>query len=1295
MADDGIDYSAYAGHVAFPRNPSDLLSTSNCPACFASLKSTVCSTCGLDLGHPDAAKLYDTSVVAARTLDERLAIIGKMRYDAMQANLAAPTVSIREPADANSLLNQRRSEAASVAPPVVAPAVPQPVVSIDDRSPGRASALASQGRPEMAFPHSSSALNQREVETTTPRRSSVQVTLLIVGVSLISIAAIFFLVYAFINFGVVWRSLIIGAITVAAIVGASLLRRRKLTATAEGIAAFAVVLVYLDVWAIRANNLFGASATDATLYWGVAVVLAAVGFIAWHRMSGLRMASIVGFATFAPAVGVLVSGLAEPHMTWVNRAFLTATAIVAAGLIHPLARHGGKPALPERIVILATTALTLLAALVLAVGIYERFEWASAIGVAGLAVLAGMHVVVLVKSPSAVSAAFGHFFAVFAGFSAASAIGITILREGNDDSITIVPAVSAAVVALILEFYFRRLSPAALRPFAATATVGAAVVAGLALLPAAIATVGNAAQTALSGIRNTWDLGVTDPVIVSGTGTIWPILALAIVGALVALAWWIGRVLPARNIVIAWWTALVLVLAVPSLRILWLDFGAWMLIAIASFAVLILLQGKTGATRYRPVLTTTMIVAAALGYGVGWATTTTWWIGTLIVIGLIIASRAIVKSPGAKAALLGSGIGLALLSVGSVADQLTLHTNFGLEVGLADRFVLTSIAAAVVLLGAAIPDGAASALDRRVEFWVAGAASAVSLPIATILVTRMPASSRAALLLPEYWTSLAAALVLLASLTLWIGLRRNQALRPERIVASIAVGPTLYLGVSAFARLLALPEFAMHVVPVTAAVLASAGSLTITTMRPATPGRTATPRWTRELGVALVGVPAVLAAIRTDDGLTWLVLLLAAIAALLLAIDRDGLFSSRSPRHHLGWVALALATAGLWWRLNGDRVTDLEFYVVPLSLALLSIAVLIAITARRETPVRNSAAAPPIALGGLLVSILPLGTNAATASTTYALWLFALCAVLLIGGSAVVGNTPWRRFADACALAGAIGVIVISVGRTPGLPLEAPERDGWLAAAFLILVASGFLQARTRTADNQRLRSIGSQALGLIAMTALLVLELPAITDTATGSIRALTLVLLFCAIHVIAFPVSHPPLTRLMALVAIAYAAIIGVTGVLLHALDVVELASIPIALALLVTGVTHLASAPAARSWPWLGPGTAVLLVSSLLATADERPLWRLVGLGIVGITVIVVGVVRRLQAPFTIGVVVVLIHGIATFLPQLRAAYEFLPWWLWLGAGGALLIVLAARYEQRIRNLKDVALKYAALR
>jgi hypothetical protein len=120
-----------------------------------------------------------------------------------------------------------------------------------------------------------------------------------------------------------------------------------------------------------------------------------------------------------------------------------------------------------------------------------------------------------------------------------------------------------------------------------------------------------------------------------------------------------------------------------------------------------------------------------------------------------------------------------------------------------------------------------------------------------------------------------------------------------------------------------------------------------------------------------------------------------------------------------------------------------------------------------------------------------------------------------------------------------------------------------------------------------------------------------------------------------------------------------------------------------------------PRARSWPWLGAGLGLLLLPSLLADLSHSDLWRIVGLGVVAVSVLVIGSTRRLQAPFVIGAVVVIIHGVAQLWPWIALAYSAIPWFLWLGAGGILLIVLAARYEKRIANLKSVAFRITALR
>ncbi len=1280
MADDDIDYSRYAGRVAFPRNPQDLLSTTQCPACLAVLTSTVCGVCGLDLGHPDAVRLHDASVAAAGMLDARLAIIGRIRYETAQGRLAgvatmagatAGSVSIRPSASADELLNQR---------------------SIADDVPnqrGRAEAVSI--RPPAG---ADGLLNQRvEGVAAAPRRSSVQVTLLIVGVSLLSVAAIFFLVYAFINFGIVWRSVIIGAITVAAFVVASLLRRRSLTATAEGIAVFAVVLVYLDAWAIRANDFFGVLRADGTVYWGVTLIVAAVGFLVWHRMSALRVPNVVGFATLAPGVGVLVAGLTRDLETSTT-GFLAFASVAAAGIVHRWATHRDKPAVVERVIVLCTTVVALVVSLLLTLAVSPDHDWASAVAAVAVAAVAGAHIWALAagRTPASTMTFFTRIFAGVGGVAAAAAIGLWASRTTSEPFLLIAPPVAAAAIALALDVVANRLTPGILRSAAVVAGWSAAAVAAIAVATPLYLGIMSATFASARTALPVWSIDPTDPVIAFPRETIWAVVALAAVTASAAVVWTVTRRLrsPARSTALVWAAAATIVVAVPELRMQWLVFAGWLLLAVACLAALLLTRGRAAVRpRHRAALVTTIAAAGALGYLVGWATTTTWWIGTLVVVGILLALRPLVASAGGKAALLGSGLGIALLSIGSIADQLNLHADIALGVGITDRVVLTALASVVVLAGSAIPVGVASA-DRRVAFWVAGAASAISVPVASVLVTNLPEASRRTLLLPEFGTSLAIALVLLIALALWVSLRGNKALRPERVLASIAATPALYLMLSAFVRLLGLSGFIATVVPITAALLAAAGSLMVTLLRP-----TSLPRWSRELGVALVGVPAVVTAVRSDGGLGWLVLILAAVAVLLLAIDRDGLFSSRSARHHLGWLALALATAGFWWRLSGERVDDLAAYVVPLSVVLLMVAGLIGWSAQREQPSRVSKADPLITLGGLLVSLLPLGVNAATGTLGEAAWIFAIAAILLLAGSAITRGPRWQRNSDACALAGAVGVIVVAVGRAIFLPAADLERDAWLAGLFLVLTVAAFLQARARAAGGERLRAIASQTLGIVAMTAVLALEIPAFRDGVAGDIRAIALVLLFAALHVIAFLVSRAPLTRLIAVVAIGYAAIAGIAALALGALGFVEYASLPIAFALLVTGFMQLNGVPTARSWPWLAPGTTVLLLPSLLATIDERPLWRLVGLGVVGIAVIVIAVVRRLQAPFVIGVVVVLIHGVATFLPQLRAAYEFLPWWLWLGAGGVLLIVLAARYEQRIRNLRSVAMKFAALR
>ena len=148
-------------------------------------------------------------------------------------------------------------------------------------------------------------------------------------------------------------------------------------------------------------------------------------------------------------------------------------------------------------------------------------------------------------------------------------------------------------------------------------------------------------------------------------------------------------------------------------------------------------------------------------------------------------------------------------------------------------------------------------------------------------------------------------------------------------------------------------------------------------------GWSTTPRVQRETGLAALGILSVLLAVASTNDLAWLVLVIAAVTTLILSISPDGLFAAASARKHLGWLALALATLGLWWRLRSEDLVAIELYVLPLTGALLLIALLAWRSQPRGAatpgePAGRSSAAPFIALGGLLVAVLPIALTAAT-----------------------------------------------------------------------------------------------------------------------------------------------------------------------------------------------------------------------------------------------------------------------------------------------------------------------------
>ncbi|MEO6505098.1 MAG: hypothetical protein ABIW36_01170 [Terrimesophilobacter sp.] len=1279
-----VDFGQHANLVVFPRDVAELTDTTLCPACFTPLRGTVCATCGLDLSHPAAFQLLRHSQDAAQLLRARVATIGRMRYETAQQEARRETTSevIREPVPPAHWFPETPS----------ASATPGTAREAGGRPPKRASASpASSG----------------------PRRSSIQVLLLLVGVSLLSIATIFFLVYAFITFGLLTRSIIIGAITIATFVVTGLLRRRGLAATAEGIGTFALVLVYLDAFAVRANDLLALGSVPATTYWGIMFVASAVAFIAWRQRTGPRSASIAGFATFAPGFGLVVAG-ATDHLEGTTSVFLSFAAVAAAGVIHLATRTGAGGAV-ERLIVLSTTSLTFLFAFLAALVMDHDSDWAPAFALGLVAAIAFAHAGILAGARSAsrtgadpthapgdgrTSRIFGTAFAGFAGAASALALVAVAIRLGDVSFGSVAPPVVGALLALLFEFGSRTPLGPRMRTNTLAAARAAGVVAVIALLLPAFLAVQNTVEVLAASVFRPWSLMPAETVSVGIAGVGWAVAALAVVAALTH-TFWRGASQATRQRLVRWLEVGTILVAVPLLEVLWLVLLGYLVLAALALAVL-LRRMPTGA--YRSQLIGMLWGAAALGYLTSWSSQWTWLAGSLAAIVVLLVSRILGRTAFDRASLLGSAVLVALIAVAATAHQLAPAAAGGTATVNEARFV--GILAIVLLAGATGAGSPAasghtgiSIADRRVAFWLSATAAGASAVIAHQTLNDLTENQRATLLLPEFGTSLAVGAALVAVLALWVLNSAAQVpsaagspFRIERIVAGLTLAPALYLFVDALALALDLEPAARSAAPITAALLAAAGVLTITLRRPSV-----SPRWAREAGIAVVGIPAVAAAIVEPTSAGWLVLMLGGLTTLILAIDADGLFSSLSARKHLGWLALGLATAGFWRRLDGDNVRNLEAYVLPLAGALVIVAVLIAVSSRRRGTA-DPMAAPLLVLAGLLVAILPLSVDSASGAPTRALTIGAACAALLLVGSFLA--RPARAYLDSASLSGAIGVLVLASGRAAFLlrsGTTGPMPDAWLGASLLLLLIAAFGLARLPVDGWHRQRTLASEALGVIAMAAVLAVMLTLAFDEGPagrlGQVRIFTLALVFSALHVVALTLQTAPFTRRLGFVAIGFAGVAVLGG--MRVLDPVEWGTTPIALALLATGFTHLQNTPTARSWPWIGPGFAVLLLPSLVASIDDRPLWRLVALGVISVAVIVIGAVRGLQAPFLIGTAVVLIHGIATFAPQFRAVYELASWWVWAGIGGVLLIVLAAQYEKRIQNFKSVAMKIGALR
>lgn len=1242
----------------WPSDPAHLIDTTRCPACFATLYSTRCIECGLDLGVPASSELLSASTLVFEAEAARQRIITEMR-EAQRARERRPVSSATSIA-ASAVAAATGASGSAPVPAVPTPEVPGPEVGTPEVAAAEMPTPAAPS-PVSAPPAPPQSDEPVAAEPPARRRSGVQVLLLTLGVVLISVTAIVFLFVAYLVASLEARSAIIAGASVLVLGIAWLLRVRRLPGTAEGVASVAVVLLLLDVWIVRANGLFGTEALNAAAYTGVAFAIVAGILSATRAVSGIRVPGFAA-AALAPSAAFLLGFAVDPGTAtggWLGG--LAALVIGAAAV-------AAAPHSPERTIMLAAGFVGGLVSLAAAYWALPKVSWGETWAFVAVAAGAVLILVAIRVARTAVSSEWAPAAAIGAGAAAALGPAIGIAAELDQGlAIWLAPASTGAVVAAAAGFVRAARSG---RADARAAFVAAAVVAAIAAIPGLLVGIAAVGWRAVSG-TSPWQVGVDERVAlhpdVLDVGTMLVPFVVAVGATAVLLI--LGTLARFSFIPVASALAGLLVVAaiVPGAAA-----PATIFVGVAMTG---LLAASTDLPNRLPGLLPTLAVFGASGTGLAVSTAYSnaqvwpWAMAGIIVTaitGRLLAPR--VWSAGFAVAL-GTGhlVGamlLTALTVFTLPSWFVASGSTPVSPWHSPWFWLGTVAA-VLLAGVAFAPRLSDA-DRL----------GLGLPAltATAVGAFGAAFTRETDLqwLPAMW----AAVVVITAL---------RAPMPQFLrIAFASVGPLL-LAVGFERALAAVPDGPPSILGSAAAVLLAAALAPLVTTRKVPSARAA---WCAALGIA--GLFTVVAVPLAGDQAWLLLVLLAPVPLLVAALDGDPVGGS-SPSRHLSWLSLALAVAAVWTRLAGDGVDDVEAYTLPLAAALAIAAVLI--TWRRSAPGSTASGRTLLLAAAAAVAVLPSVASSADSELrplvlVAAGAVVALAAIFLPETARAVPirllgvATGWVAFTGAAL----VRASAIAVGEPSELAVEF-----WPAIALAAGVVVDVAWARTES-----MPAVVAEAVLAASVVAASIPTVIAIVSTDEPFRRAAVLFPLLAVAHIVGAAVGVRPIAGpIFAWSTLGVLVLGGITVLVPGAIDPFDVVTAPLGVALLGAGAFRMRHSPALGSWPALGPGLAVLLVPPLIADFADPELWRIVALGVVTVVAVVVGAARRLQAPLLFGGAVLLVHAISQLWPWITWLYEAVWWWLWLGIAGVILVALAATYERQLRLARRVVHTIAELR
>ncbi|NYF10909.1 hypothetical protein HDC94_002065 [Leifsonia sp. AK011] len=458
-------------------------------------------------------------------------------------------------------------------------------------------------------------------------------------------------------------------------------------------------------------------------------------------------------------------------------------------------------------------------------------------------------------------------------------------------------------------------------------------------------------------------------------------------------------------------------------------------------------------------------------------------------------------------------------------------------------------------------------------------------------------------------------------------------------------------------------------------------------------------------------VAVLLALVRAAAGLPTTLIVLVILGAGAVA---TALFA----RRRYGWPLAGIAfTGALWclWALNG--VTGLEPYLLPPTLGAAVVGLFLVARGLPGFGLSATglyAAGLTTALAPILVTLVAVGSEGLVPWRTWLLLAFA--AGLTLFAALIPVLTRWRWLSRIgslrmpslfVALIAAASGVVQSVRFALSLDGASAGDPGvmWLVLAYtltstVIAIAIGVLVSRRSDATWSAPERLARSRWLFVPAVVFLVGPITAMRSGWLPIITLLTISMALLALMIVTAALAR---TRSVVLppVVVTFAAAWSAAVASWSARDLrVEAYSLPLGFALLAVGVIALWPQREERgtfwSWPigykgsWrlLAPGIVVIFLPSILATGTDPRTERAILVIVLALVAIMIGNLRRLAAPFILGIIVLPIENIMVFAVQVGRNIGAQPWWITLATAGAVLLVLAVTSERRVGQGKGAA-------